>query len=140
LPERVPPRRLPSADRSDPDCLIHLAGVAAKALGVVTISDLTDYQRLPNFGSGRNRASLTADDAAVAAGLVPVAIESRTGPAKPAWADPSSGAGLTTPRARPRTTRPPPGTVVPPFDSRRSAPQRTQPDLTIGSRPQAYGP
>src|SRR5215475_5471712 len=76
LPERVLPAALLNADKSDAECLIHLTGVAARALGVVTKSDLTDYHRLPNFGSGRNAAQLSADGAAVAAGLVPVRIES----------------------------------------------------------------
>src|SRR6266566_7633626 len=74
LPERVLPADLLNADPTDADCLIHLTGVAARALGVVTRSDLTDYQRLANFGSGRNTAKLSADAAAVAAGLIPVAI------------------------------------------------------------------
>lgn len=94
LPERVLPAELLNADPSDAECLIHLTGVAAGALGVVTKSDLTDYLRLPNFASGRNAARLSADDAAAAAGLVPVAIDSRTGPAQPAWAHPEAVAGL----------------------------------------------
>ena len=81
LPERVLPADLLDADPSDADCLIHLTGVTARALGVVTKADLSDYQRLANFGTGRNSAGLSADDAAVAAGLIPVAIENRTGPA-----------------------------------------------------------
>jgi len=94
LPERVLPADLLNADPTDADCLIHLTGVAARALGVVTRSDLTDYQRLANFGSGRNTAKLSADAAAVAAGLIPVAIENKTGSATPAWADPAAVAGL----------------------------------------------
>ncbi|HUZ55872.1 MAG TPA: crosslink repair DNA glycosylase YcaQ family protein, partial [Streptosporangiaceae bacterium] len=56
LPERVLPAQLLNADPSDADCLIHLTGVTARALGVVTKADLSDYQRLTNFGSGRNPA------------------------------------------------------------------------------------
>ena len=94
LPERVVPDDLLGQDPSDADCLIHLAGVTARALGVVTRADLTDYQRLSNFGTGRNAARLSADDAAVAAGLVPVAIESGRGAPKPGWADPQAVTGL----------------------------------------------
>src|SRR5215813_10180227 len=94
LPERVLPADLLNEDPTDAECLIRLTGVAARALGVVTKSDLTDYQRLPNFGSGRNVARLSADEAAVAAGLIPVRIANRTGPAQPAWADPAAVDGL----------------------------------------------
>ena len=94
LPERVLPGALLNTEPSDAECLIHLTGIAARALGVVTKSDLTDYLRLPNFASGRNAARLSADDAAAAAGLIPVAIDSRTGPAQPAWADPAAVAAL----------------------------------------------
>jgi uncharacterized protein len=100
LPERVLPPNLLNEDPTDAECLIHLTGVAARALGVVTKSDLTDYQRVSNFGSGRNAARLSADEAAVAAGLIPVRIASRTGPAQPAWADPAAVDGLPRPGAR----------------------------------------
>jgi uncharacterized protein len=91
LPERVLPPELLNADVPDADCLIHLAAASARALGVVTRADLTNYQGVANFGNGRNAAGISADDAALAAGLVPVTIE---GGAKrpprpvPAWADP----------------------------------------------------
>jgi hypothetical protein len=93
LPERVLPPDLLNADPSDEECVIHLAGVAARALGVVTRADLTDYQRLRwgGTGQGRDGQAMAPDDAAVAAGLVPVEIAGlRAGPAVRAWADPSA--------------------------------------------------
>jgi len=117
LPERVLPAALLDADPSDAECLIHLTGVAARALGVVTKSDLTDYHRLPNFGSGRNTARLSADGAAVAAGLIPVRIESSTGPSQPAWADPAAVDGLSAPGARPARSGRHRVTLLSPFDS-----------------------
>jgi uncharacterized protein YcaQ len=117
LPERVLPAELLDADPSDAECLIHLTGVAARALGVVTKSDLTDYQRLANFGSGRNPARLSADEAAVAAGLIPVSVESRTGPAKPAWADPGAVDALSDSGARPARSGRHRVTLLSPFDS-----------------------
>jgi hypothetical protein len=117
LPERVLPAELLNADPADADCLIHLAGVTARALGVVTKADLTDYQRLANFGSGRNPAGLSADDAAIAARLIPVAIESRTGPATSAWADPRAVADLATTGTRPAQAGRHRVTLLSPFDS-----------------------
>jgi uncharacterized protein YcaQ len=117
LPERVLAADLLNADPTDAECLIHLTGAAARALGVVTRSDLTDYQRLANFGSGRNSAKLAADDAAVAAGLVPVAIESKTGPAIPAWADPAAIAALTATGGSPPRSGRHRVTLLSPFDS-----------------------
>ena len=117
LPERVLPAGLLDADPSDAECLIHLTGVAARALGVVTKSDLTDYHRLPNFGSGRNTARLSADGAAVAAGLIPVRIESGTGPAQPAWAAPAAVDGLSARGARPARYGRHRVTLLSPFDS-----------------------
>jgi uncharacterized protein len=117
LPERVLGADLLSADPTDAECLIHLAGVTGRALGVATRSDLTDYQRLANFGSGRNPAGLKADDAALAAGLIPVAIESRTGPAVPAWADPGAVAALSSAGGRPGVPGRHRVTLLSPFDS-----------------------
>jgi uncharacterized protein YcaQ len=117
LPERVLPAGLLNADPSDAECLIHLTSVAARALGVVTKADLTDYQRLSNFGSGRNPAGLAADDAAAAAGLIPVAIEDRTGPATAAWADPAAVAGLDDPAGAPARAGRHRVTLLSPFDS-----------------------
>jgi uncharacterized protein YcaQ len=117
LPERVLPADLLNEDPTDAECLIHLTGVAARALGVVTKSDLTDYQRLSNFGSGRNAARLSADEAAVAAGLIPVRIASRTGPAQPGWADPAAVDGLSQPDARTVKSGRHRVTLLSPFDS-----------------------
>ncbi len=117
LPERVLPADLLDADPSDADCLIHLTGVTARALGVVTKADLSDYQRLANFRTGRNSAGLSADDAAVAAGLIPVAIENRTGPATAAWADPHAVAPLAAEQARPARAGRHRVALLSPFDS-----------------------
>ena len=46
LPERVLPDELLGAEPSDAECLAHLAGVTARALGVATQADLTEYHRL----------------------------------------------------------------------------------------------
>src|SRR5713101_9960108 len=73
LPERVLPDELLGAEPSDAECLAHLAGVTARALGVATQADLTEYHRL----------SLTQTrlmtDAVLAAGLTPVAIAGLSG-------------------------------------------------------------
>ncbi len=112
LPERVlPDEVLRAPEPSDADCLIHLAGVTARALGVVTTADLTDYHRLSNFGSGRNAAGLTADEAAAAAGLTPVAIAGPAGRLTRGWADPAALSGGQPPAGRHRVT------LLSPFDS-----------------------
>src|SRR5580658_9935631 len=95
LPERVLPAESLKADPTDAECLIHLAAVTARALGVATKADLSDYQRISNFGNGRNLAGLFADDAAAAAGLIPVEIGGgRALQPVRAWADPEAVAGL----------------------------------------------
>jgi len=75
LPERVLPDSLLGTEPTDQECLAYLAGVAARALGVVTVADLVEYHRL-NFLGARSpqdtRRVLT--DAALAAGLVPVTL------------------------------------------------------------------
>jgi uncharacterized protein len=115
LPERVLPPALLSADPSDEDCIVHLAGVAARALGVATRADLADYQRLRWGGTGQNADGkvIGPDDAAAAAGLVPVEISgSRNRPAVRAWADPAALAGHNEAgRGRHRVT------LLSPFDS-----------------------
>jgi uncharacterized protein len=131
LPERVLPEELLGAEPTDPECLAYLAGVAARALGVVTQADLVDYHRL-NFLGARSpldtRRLLT--EAAQAAGLVPVTLagpEAGTagagrrraanagtrsvGPV-PAWADPAALAEASAGRrGRNRVT------LLSPFDS-----------------------
>ena len=126
LPERVLPPELLAADPSDAECVTRLAEVAARALGVVTRADLADYQRLRwgGTGQGRDGQALSAEDAAAAAGLVPVEIAAPPAPPSPfargkpvpAWADPSAlsvftGSGPESARGRHRVT------LLSPFDS-----------------------
>jgi uncharacterized protein len=118
LPERVLPAELRGSNLTDAECLIHLAGVAARALGVVTRADLADFHRVGGYGNGSAAAGISADDAALAAGLIPVAIESRradTASSVPAFADPAAigwlGGPAGTDRARHRVT------LLSPFDS-----------------------
>jgi uncharacterized protein len=115
LPERVLPPDLRSAEPSDAECLARLAAVAGRALGVVTRADLSDYQRLRWGGTGQRRdgGAIEPNEAAAAAGLVPVEIAGpRAGSAARAWADPAAlaehGAG---PAGRQRVT------LLSPFDS-----------------------
>jgi hypothetical protein len=112
LPERVLPPALLDVTPTDAECVIHLAGVAARALGVVTRADLADYQRLRYGGTGQRRdgQAVSPAEAAEAAGLIPVEITAGRGqPAVPAWADPA--ALQPAPRGRHRTT------LLSPFDS-----------------------
>jgi uncharacterized protein len=108
LPERVLPDELLGAEPSDAECLAHLAGVTARALGVATQADLTEYHRL----SVTQTRLMT--DAVLAAGLTPVAIAglSRGSRTVPGWADPAAlaqeSAGR---RGRHRVT------LLSPFDS-----------------------
>jgi uncharacterized protein YcaQ len=107
LPERVLSADLIGLEPSDEECVSHLVGVAARALGVATRTDLIDYHRLRNFGRVAGGHSALVDSAAEAAGLVPVVIDG----SKPvaAWADPAAVAQP--PRGRHRTT------LLSPFDS-----------------------
>jgi len=89
LSERALPDGLLSADPSDEECMSHLAGVAARALGVVTRADLIDYQRLRLFNRGELKSAAAVRDAAIAAGLTPVVIDGG-GTAIPGWADPAA--------------------------------------------------
>jgi uncharacterized protein len=98
LPERVLAPELLNADPSDAECVTRLAEVAARALGVVTRADLADYQRLRWGGAGQSQdgQAISADEAAAAAGLVPVEIAApRAGKPGPAWADPSALSAVT---------------------------------------------
>ncbi|HET9893612.1 MAG TPA: crosslink repair DNA glycosylase YcaQ family protein [Streptosporangiaceae bacterium] len=117
LPERVLPAELLDAAYTDAECLIHLAGVTARALGVVTKADLSDYQRIANFGNGRNTAGLSADDAAIAAGLIPVEIDQGSRTAVRAWADPGAVATLTSADGKPLRAGRHRVTLLSPFDS-----------------------
>ena len=128
LPERVLPDDLADATASDAACLSHLTAAAARALGVVTQADLSDYQRV-HYGSVsvRNLGSppaAAAAAAAEAAGLVPVEVSAgKLGPAVRAWADPAAlqqddgladPAGSARPAARRGRHR---TTLLSPFDS-----------------------
>jgi uncharacterized protein YcaQ len=128
LPERVLPGGLLDRDPGDRECLARLAGVAARALGVVTRADLIDYQRLRELTDGQAGHAELAGESALAAGLTPVEIEvaarpgtgRRAGSTKaastkagstvvPGWADPAALAEA--PRGRHRVT------LLSPFDS-----------------------
>jgi uncharacterized protein len=115
LPDRVLPANLLGQDLSNSECLTRLAAVAGRALGVVTQSDLRDYQRLRYGGDGirQDGHKLTAAESAAAAGLVPVQIAAgRRGPAARAWADPAALQDAEPDsRGRHRTT------LLSPFDS-----------------------
>ncbi len=117
LPERVLPAELLGAGYTDAECLIHLTGVTARALGVVTKADLSDYQRIANFGNGRNSAGLSADDAASAAGLIPVEIDQGSRASLRAWADPAAVTGLTAADGKPQRAGRHRVTLLSPFDS-----------------------
>ena len=93
LPERVIPKPLLDADPTDAECLAYLVGVAARALGVATHADLTDYHRLNASGLRVGTPGLL-DAAAVAAGLVPVTVAGPDGRAPRGWADPDALAWL----------------------------------------------
>ncbi len=114
LPERVLPGDLLAHEPSDSECLAHLAAAAARSLGVVTRADLIDYHRLRELTGPEARHADGVDDAARAAGLTPVTVE--TGATRSAitmgWADPAAlalaAAGA---RGRHRVT------LLSPFDS-----------------------
>jgi uncharacterized protein len=107
LPERALPGELLDADPSDLECLAYLTGVAARALGVLSRADLVDYYKLNVLTSEKGQHTRLVDDAAQAAGLVPVAVAGTT---VAAWADPAALAAVTE-RGRHRVT------LLSPFDS-----------------------
>jgi uncharacterized protein YcaQ len=92
LPERVMPKELIDHEPTDLECLCYLVAAVARALGVATHADFVEYQRLNGHGTHLRGAS-TLDEAAAAAGLVPVTVPGARGPA-PAWADPAALAWL----------------------------------------------
>jgi hypothetical protein len=110
LPERVLPRPLLDLDPGDEECLTHLAGVAARGLGVVTRADLIDYHRLRELTDGQAGHAEFASRAAEAAGLVPVSITGKAAKPVAAWADPAALAAAGA-RGRHRVT------LLSPFDS-----------------------
>jgi uncharacterized protein YcaQ len=108
LPQRILPGELLDSEPSDAECLAHLAGVAARALGAATRADLIDYHRLREMTDGQTNHAGYVDEAAMAAGLTPVTIEA-AGKAIPGWADPAALAQV--PLGRHRVT------LLSPFDS-----------------------
>ncbi len=108
LPERALPAELLDAEPADADCLAHLAGVAARALGVATQADLVDYHRLRDLTDGTAGHAERAAESAAAAGLTTVSIETG-GKTVPGWADPAALAAA--PQGRHRVT------LLSPFDS-----------------------
>jgi len=111
LPERVVPADLLRLELAGEECVSHLVGVAARALGVATHADLTDYHRLQRVLPGGSARNVALDDAARAAGLTPVTVPGARGEVA-AWADPAalaSAAGAR--RERHRVT------LLSPFDS-----------------------
>jgi uncharacterized protein YcaQ len=113
MPERVLPGDLYGQDPPDSECLAHLAGVAARALGVATRADLVDYQRLNHLtDTVTPRPAKRVEESVLAAGLTPVAIGGPGGTAVPAWADPQALALAQAPsRGRHRPV------LLSPFDS-----------------------
>jgi uncharacterized protein len=79
LPERVLPSELLNAEPSDLECLAYLAGVTARALGVVTPADLIEYHRLNYLTSEKFQHTRLVTEAAQAAGLTPVTIAGSQG-------------------------------------------------------------
>ena len=112
LTERALPGELLNADPSDGECLAHLAGVAARALGVATRADIIDYHRLNHLSTSAARPTGRVEESALAAGLVPVAVDGTGAAAVPAWADPAALAqAVAGARGRHRVT------LLSPFDS-----------------------
>ena len=68
LPERVLPAELLAPSPTDAECAARLAEVAARALGVVTEADLSDYHRI-NYGGAEMRRE--GDCPPVTAALAP---------------------------------------------------------------------
>jgi len=114
LPERVLPEELLGAEPSDLECLAYLAGVTARALGVVTHADLVDYHRLNYLTSEKSQHTRLVADAALTAGLTPVTIAGTkmAGRATAGWTDPAALAEASAGRrGRNRVT------LLSPFDS-----------------------
>jgi uncharacterized protein YcaQ len=113
LPERALPGELLGQDPPDSECLAHLAGVAARALGVATRADLVDYQRLNHLtDTVTPRPAKRVEESALKAGLIPVAIGGPGGTSVPAWTDPEALAlAQAAPRGRHRAV------LLSPFDS-----------------------
>jgi uncharacterized protein len=136
LPERVLPAGLMNAELTDEECLIRLAAVAGRALGVVTQADLADYQRLKYGGVGirQDGRALTAAGSAAAASLVPIEIAAGPrGPAARAWLDPQLPS-FAMRRGRHRTA------LLSPFDSLIWDRKRTMRTFSFEHSLEAYVP
>jgi uncharacterized protein YcaQ len=92
LPERVIPKDLIDHEPTNAECLSYLAMTVARALGVATHADFMEYQRLNGYGLSL-RDGPVLDEAAAAAGLVPVTVPGAKRPV-PGWADPAALAWL----------------------------------------------
>jgi uncharacterized protein len=92
LPERVIPKDLTDHEPTDAECLSYLVGTATRALGVATHADFIEYLRLNEYGL-RLRSGPVLDEAAAAAGLVPVTVPGAKRQV-PAWGDPAALAWL----------------------------------------------
>ena len=88
LPDRAVPADLLGQEPTDPECLAYLVEQTARALGVATHADFTDYYRLNGLGLKQGTAA-SIDKAAETAGLVRVTISGGKRPL-PAWADPGA--------------------------------------------------
>jgi uncharacterized protein len=110
LPQRAISKELLEAEPTDAQCLVHLVGATARALGVATHADLIEYQRLGGRGlHGRGGEAL--DAAAEEAGLTPVSVPGAKQPVR-GWADPAALGWLAAGgRGTHRTT------LLSPFDS-----------------------
>ncbi|MFF5209364.1 winged helix-turn-helix domain-containing protein [Streptosporangium sp. NPDC000396] len=105
LAERVVPGHLLGDDLSDAECVVRLARIAGRALGVATRADLVDFLRLKAPDAALLDRSLLDGSA----GLTPVHVSGWPERATKAWADPATLE--TDPRGRHRTT------LLSPFDS-----------------------
>jgi uncharacterized protein len=110
LPERAIPKELLETEPTDAQCLAHLVGTTARALGVASHADLIEYQRLNGHGL-HIRGGEALDAAAEEAGLTPVTVPGAKKPLR-AWADPAALGWLAAGgRGTHRTT------LLSPFDS-----------------------
>jgi len=137
--ERAVPAELRTDELSDTECVVRLAGIAGRALGVATRADLIDFLRL---GGAHARI---LDDALAdgSTGLVPVRVagwpsarggtgNGANGTRANAYADPAALA--TEPRGRHRTT------LLSPFDSLVWDRARTERVFGFTHRLEAYVP
>ena len=110
LPERAIPEELLETEPTDAQCLVHLVGTTARALGVATHADLIEYQRFNGHGL-HIRGGEALDAAAEEAGLTPVTVPGAKKPLR-GWADPAALGWLAAGgRGTHRTT------LLSPFDS-----------------------